>query len=73
MKHKEVALIYSYFYNNMCRLEDNVRQLQTNVRFRRIDVADCIELMMAIQELDTFKETMKNVLLLLDISFPDDV
>lgn len=51
----------------MVRLEDTVKQLQNNVRYRRIDSIDCIELLMAQQELETFKEVTKHIKTLLKI------
>ena len=41
MTQKEITILYSYIYNNTCRLEDEVRQLQANIRTRKIDVVDC--------------------------------
>lgn len=65
MTQKELLL--AYFYNNRCRLEDEVKQLQTNVRFRKIDITDCVELACAIQRLETFSEVTRHVLALLKI------
>ncbi len=57
----------SYIYNNRVRMEEELRQLQNNVRFRNISVADCVELICAIQQLDTFKETTEHIRLLLNL------
>lgn len=65
MTQKELLL--AYFYNNRCRLEEEVKQLQTNVRFRKIDITDCVELICAIQRLETFSEVTRDVLSLLKI------
>lgn len=54
MTEKEITLLMSYIRNNLDRLEENVKQMQSNVRFRRIDVSDCFELMKAIIYLDAF-------------------
>lgn len=67
MKQIEYALLLSYMYNNQKQLEDEVRQLQTNLRFRSVDVVDCIELASALQRLETFKETTKHIRILLKI------
>lgn len=68
MKQEEIALLCSYIYNNLCRLEKNVRELQARLRFRSdIDTVDCIELALALQELETFKEVSKHIRLLLNI------
>ena len=65
MTQKEILL--AYFYNNRCRLEDEVKQLQTNIRFRKVDITDCVELACAIQRLETFSEVTRHVLALLKI------
>jgi hypothetical protein len=67
MRQSEKDLISQYIYNNYCRLEANVSTLQSNLRFRRVDVVDCIELACAIQEFDTFKEVTKHIRILLKI------
>ncbi len=67
MRQSELALIMSYIYNNRKRLEDNVRQLQTNVRYRRIDLPDCVELLIAQQELETFLEVTNQIRAILNI------
>lgn len=67
MTEKEKALIYSYIMHNKQQLERNVRQLQANVRFRDIGIADCVELAVSLQRLDTFNEVTGHILLLLKI------
>lgn len=65
MTQKELLL--AYFYNNRCRLEDEVKQLQTNIRFRKVDISDCVELACAIQRLETFSEVTRHVIAILKI------
>ena len=54
-------LILSYLLNNEMRLEDEVKQLQQNVRFRKIYDMDMIELLIATVRRDTFLEVSKNI------------
>lgn len=70
MNQKEITLLLSYIYNNQCRLEDEVRQLQTNVRFCRIDSADSMELTKSLIYLEAFKEITSNIRCLLGL-YPD--
>ena len=56
MKQNEKSLFYNYILNNRLRLEDNVRNIQANIRFRRVDIIDCVELIEATVELETFKQ-----------------
>lgn len=65
MREKEKALIYSYILHNKAELEATVRQLQSNLRFRKIDITDCMELAVNIQRLDTFNEVTGHILMLL--------
>ena len=68
MRQNEIDILNAYFYNNYVRLENNIHTLKNNIRFRNIDQTDCIELMLAIQEFDTFKEIMSHVKLLLKLN-----
>lgn len=65
MKKNEMALVYNYIYNEQQRYEDELRQLQTNIRYRRIDVSDCTELICAIERLNTFMQVTRNIMTLL--------
>lgn len=65
MTQKELLL--AYFYNNRCRLEEEVKQLQSNLRFRKVDISDCVELACAIQRLETFSEVTRHVMAILKI------
>lgn len=67
MTQKEIMLLCSYIYNNRVDLEREVRQLQNNIRFRNVDVADCMELICALQRLETFKETTDHIMHLLKL------
>ncbi len=67
MRQSEKDLLCAYIYNNYVRLENNLHTLQNNIRFRRIDVADCMELACAIQEFETFKEVTKHIRILLKL------
>ncbi|MBR1562972.1 MAG: hypothetical protein IJ645_07180 [Ruminococcus sp.] len=62
---KKIELIYSYIANNRIRLEQDVDQLQSNIRFRRVGITDCVELACAIQRLETFKEVSGHIVSLL--------
>lgn len=67
MKKLEVAAVCNYIYNNRSRLEYEVRELQSNLRYRQIDVVDCIETACAIERLNTFNQTTKDILTLLNL------
>lgn len=65
MKNKEVELLWRYILNNLTALEQDVQQLQQNLRYRRIDTIDCHELALAIERLNTFQKVSNDILLLL--------
>ena len=67
MKQTEFTLLCSYIYNNRQRLEDEISQMQTNLRFRKIDLNDCIELALAKQRLETFVEVTGHIIQLLNL------
>ena len=64
MTEKEKILLYSYVYNNTLMLENEVKQLQSNIRFRRIDTPDIFELLCAQMRLEMFKEISEHILTL---------
>lgn len=67
MTQKEMTLLCSYVYNNRIQLEHEVHQLQNNIRFRKIDVADCVEMICALQRLETFIEVTNQIMILLKL------
>lgn len=67
MKQSVYNLLCAYIYNNKCELEHEVKQLQQNVRFRRIDINDCIEIACALQRLETFNEVTGHIRMLFRI------
>lgn len=68
MKQDEISLFFSYVMHNQIMLENEVRQRQANIRFRDIDIADCVELICAIQRLETFKEVTGHIRVLLKLT-----
>lgn len=72
MRKFEIELLYKYFYNNRVRYENDVRQLQQNIRYRHIDVVDCFELACAIERLETFIQTSSDVMQLLKMRYRCD-
>lgn len=67
MKQSELTLLYTYIYNNRVRLKNEIRSLQANLRYRDIDVIDCIELALSIERYNTFKETTNQIKSLLNL------
>lgn len=73
MTEKEKILLYSYVYNNTLQLENEVRQLQSNIRFRRIDCTDIYELMIAQLRLEMFREISEHIISLIGGHYKNDL
>lgn len=54
-------LILSYLLNNEIRLDEEINQLQQNIRFRKIHDVDMVELLIATVRRDTFLEVSQNI------------
>lgn len=61
MRQKEIDLLYQYLWNRFTYLEQDVQQLQQNVRYRHIDAVDCLELCLALERLNAFKQFSADV------------
>ena len=68
MSAKEKQLLLQYFIHRAELLEDEFRQLRANLRFRKIDSADCIECSIALERMAAFKEFSHDVMQLLKLS-----
>lgn len=67
MTQKEMLLLMSYIYNIRNQAEQEVRQLQKNIRFRAVDTVDCAELSAAITRFDTISEMTRDILAILNL------
>ena len=65
---KQKDLWFEYKYNKTEYLKDDVRQLQQNIRYRDIDIVDCIELALAIERLNTFQKVCKSIEIILGLN-----
>lgn len=51
---KQRDLWLSYIYNNRIYLQQDINQLQDNLRCRAVGVVDCFELALALERLNAF-------------------
>lgn len=65
MKQTEINALYEYLLNRFTYLEQDVQQLQQNIRYRRIDAIDCLELCLALERLQAFNQFSAEVRALL--------
>ena len=61
MKEKEIAYIYSYLISNEISLEDDMRRARNNLRYRSIDISDCLDLLLLIERYNTFMEISSHI------------
>lgn len=61
MTQKEIDKLLAYIYNNRCRLENDLNQCQNNVRFRKPNVTDCVELIYALAYEEAFRQTTTDI------------
>ena len=56
MTEKQMELFCAYCFNKRAQLEEDLTVLQNNIRWRRIDQIDCLELSIAMARLEMFEE-----------------
>ncbi|MDE6132054.1 MAG: hypothetical protein K2G04_01565 [Oscillospiraceae bacterium] len=71
MKQKEIFM--EYINNKRDELQEDVRKLQQQVRYRDVDVVDCLELQLALERLNAFNEFSNSAVAILRLSTPDPV
>lgn len=58
---KKYDVLLEYFHLEFVRLENEVKQLQENIKWRRISTIDCLELIIAQERLAAFLEFRQHV------------
>lgn len=64
---KEKDLWAEYLYNKREFLKEDVRKLQQQIRYRDIDIVDCIEMILALERLNAFNDFCKTVNLIFKV------
>lgn len=67
MTDREHALLSAYLLRVEYQIEEELDELQTRIRFRKIRVEDLVELLLCRQRLDDFKEFAAEVTALLGL------
>lgn len=70
MTEREKEKLLAYLLNELIRLESDMIDCQNRVRWRKPDEVDCLECMLAINRLKTFKDFSKAVMMLLALDDP---
>ncbi len=67
MRQTEKELIMAYIVNEEMRIESELNELRNRIRFRRIDISDCVELALTLQRLADFQEFALVIIRLLNL------
>lgn len=67
MREKEIILLLQYIIHNRQALEQELQELQQNVRFRKVNVNDCLELALCRERLNMFDQTTRDIVALLKL------
>lgn len=69
MTEKERELLKSWLMNEDIRIDSEITELKSRLRYRKIDIVDCIELALLINRYEDFKQfsSVVNRLLHLEI------
>ncbi len=65
-------LLAEYFYSEYNRLEADIKQLQENIKWRRVSTIDCLELIIAMERFSAFCDFKSNVNAILRIKQDDN-
>ncbi len=68
MRLKEKILLVEYIQNNHDFYENDVIKLKQQLRYRNIDVNECVELSLAIERLQSFEKFSKDIINLLHLT-----
>lgn len=67
MREKEIILLLQYIVNNKQALEEELRELQQRIRYRKISVDDCLELALCRERLSMFNQVTHDIVALLKL------
>lgn len=73
MTKDEKRILMQYIHNMQLTMEREHEQLVNNIRYRRFDCVDLLELMLLQERLQTFKAVCRDILYILNMKkFTDD-
>lgn len=68
--HKDILSLY--FLRRICQLEDNVVEYRNRIRYREYDTVDLLELIIAEERLQAFREFRSDVVNILNLKLDGD-
>lgn len=67
MREKEIILLLQYIVHSKQELEQELRERQQSIRYRKITVEDCIDLALCRERLNMFNQTTRDIVALLKL------
>lgn len=67
MREKEIILLLQYIVHNKQELEQELREHQQTLRYRKISVTDCMELALCRERLTMFNQVTRDIVALLKL------
>lgn len=67
MTEKEKQLLLSWLVNEQLRLDQDIIELRNRLRFRKIDISECVEYMLLQQKSSDFEDFSKILIRLLHL------
>lgn len=67
MREKEIILLLQYVVHNKQELEQELRERQQSIRYRKITVEDCIDLALCRERLAIFNQVTRDIVALLKL------
>ena len=68
--HKDILSLY--FLRRVCELEDDVAEYRNRIRYRNHDAVDLLELMLAEERLQAFREFRSDIVNILNLKLDGD-
>lgn len=72
MKKTEKELFLSYVNSQRQNFDNELFEIQRRIRYRKIDITDCLEYMLLLERAAAFEEFAHNSFILLHIGFDFD-
>jgi hypothetical protein len=73
MRKNEKTLLMQYLFNMQLSMEREQSELVNNIRYRRFDCVDLLELMLLQERLQTFKAVRRDILYIVNMKkYSDD-
>lgn len=67
MGKRQNEIFLMYLNNTRDRMEDDIRTLRQPLRYRNVDVVDCLELQLALERFNVFQEFSRDAKAILQL------